>query len=329
MYISGIGAISTQSPEGEIKIPLVQEGKVRAIEPDYSTWIDPRLLRRMGRIVSMGVTAAFMALKDGGVKMPDAITTGTGFGCLEDTGNFLAKMVKQKEEGVNPTPFIQSTHNTIGSQVALLLGCHGHNQTFTHQSFSFEGALLDAKMLLAEHADQNVLVGAVDETTEVGHILMQRVGIFGNGVAQGEGAFYFLCTAKKQEESYARIINQRTLFKPASLEREIQLFLSTNEVHPTEIDLVLFGGMEQPWDRAATQTIEILFPVDKIVAYKKYSGEFATSVGFAVWWAGSILKQKMDFPVSVNATPQKILIYNPYLGNHHSLILLESCHGTK
>lgn len=329
MYISGIGAISTQSLEGGIEIPSPKEGKVPAIEPDYSTWIDPRLLRRMSRIVSMGVTAAFMALKDADVKIPDAITTGTGFGCLEDTGIFLTKMVKQKEEGANPTPFIQSTHNTIGSQVALLLGCHGHNQTFTHQSFSFESALLDGKMLLAEDADQNVLVGAVDEITEVSHVLMQRAGIFGKGLAHGEGAFYFLCTAKKQKESYARIINQRTLFKPASLEKEIQLFLSTNKINPTEIDLVLFGGMEQPWDSEADKAIEGIFPVDKIVAYKKYSGEFATSVGFAVWWASSLLKEKMDVPIAVDTMPKKILIYNPYLGHHHSLILLESCRGTK
>ncbi len=96
MYINGIGAISPQPLEEGIKIPTAKEGKVMAVEPDYSTWIDPRLLRRMSRIVSMGVTAAFMALKDAGVKMPDAIATGTGFGCLEDTGTFLTKLIRSK-----------------------------------------------------------------------------------------------------------------------------------------------------------------------------------------------------------------------------------------
>lgn len=329
MYINGIGAISSQVLSEGIKIPKGNNQKFLAVEPDYAEWIDPRLLRRMSRIVSMGVTAAFGALKDADVKMPDAITTGTGFGCLEDTGTFLTKMVKQNEEGVNPTPFIQSTHNTIGSQVALLLGCHGHNQTFTHQSFSLESALLDAKMLLVENPDQNILVGAVDEITEVSHALMQRAGIFGDGVAQGEGAFYFLCSAEKQEKSYAKVLGQRTFFKPESIQNVIRTFLQEHEIDPTKIDLVLFGGMDQSWDREAYSTMETLFSQDRLIAFKKYCGEFATSAGFAVWLSALLLRDGITFPISVTPKPKNILIYNPYLGNHHSLILLQSCHATK
>ena len=225
MYINGIGSISALPQSGVVKIPMAIDQKIHAIEPDYEDWIDPRLLRRMSRIVRMGVTAAFISLKDAGIEMPDAITTGTGFGCLADTGTFLAKMVNQNEEGVNPTPFIQSTHNTIGSQVALLLGCHGHNQTFTHQSFSLESAVLDAKMLLAENPDQNILVGAVDEITDVSHTLMQRAGIFGTDVPHGEGAFYFVCASNMQAGSYARIVGQRTVFKPKTIQHLFQNFL--------------------------------------------------------------------------------------------------------
>src|SRR5690606_20994195 len=131
--------------------------------------------------------------------------------------------------------------NTIGSQVALLLGCHGHNQTFTHQSFSLESALLDAKMLLAENADQNILVGAVDEITADSHVLMQRAGIFGDTVEQGEGAFYFFCASKRITESYACIVDQLTFFKPVAIHERIEFFLKKNDIEPHEIDLVLFG----------------------------------------------------------------------------------------
>lgn len=329
MYINGIGAISPQSLSGEIKTPIAHGQKFQAVEPDYAQWIDPRLLRRMSRIVSMGVTAAFMALKDAGIEMPDAITTGTGFGCLEDTGTFLTKMVKQNEEGVNPTPFIQSTHNTIGSQVALLLGCHGHNQTFTHQSFSLESAVLDAKMLLAENPDQNILVGAVDEITEVSHTLMHRAGIFGSGVAQGEGAFYFLCASEKKAGSYAKVTGQCTFFKPESIQDKIESFLKQLQISANEIDLVLYGGMDQPWDHEANGAMETLFSRDKLIAYKKYGGEFATSAGFALWLGASLCKATRTLPISPNSTPKNILIYNPYLGHHHSLILLQSCHAIK
>ena len=62
-----------------------------------------------------------------------------------------AKMVDSNESALNPTPFIQSTHNTIGSQIALLLQCQGYNQTYTQRAFSFENVLLDAILELKEN----------------------------------------------------------------------------------------------------------------------------------------------------------------------------------
>lgn len=126
LYISGSGNIS---PKLTADSDFIQSG-----EPDYGEWIDVRQLRRMSRIIKMGVTAAQIALKEAGIERPDGVITGTGYGCLEDTGLFLNKMIINKEEALNPTPFMQSTHNTIGSQIALLLQCQGYNQTFTHLS---------------------------------------------------------------------------------------------------------------------------------------------------------------------------------------------------
>jgi hypothetical protein len=86
--------------------------------------------------------------------------------------------------------------------------------------------------------------------------------------------------------------------------------------------------MNQPWDGEAGKAVECLFSSDKIITYKKYCGEFATSMGFAIMLGASLLKDKQVLPTSVHDNPKNILIYNPYLGHHHSLILLESCHGT-
>ena len=49
---------------------------------------------------------------------------------------------------LTPTSFIQSTHNTVGGQIALELQCKGYNFTYVHGSNSFESALLDAKLQL-------------------------------------------------------------------------------------------------------------------------------------------------------------------------------------
>jgi 3-oxoacyl-(acyl-carrier-protein) synthase len=112
--------------------------RLACTEPEYKEIIDVKLIRRMSRIIRMGVVAAMECLQEAGVKQPDAIITGTAYGCLEDTGLFLTKMVEYNEELLTPTAFIQSTHNTIGAQIGLMLQCNNYNNTFVHRGFSFE-----------------------------------------------------------------------------------------------------------------------------------------------------------------------------------------------
>ena len=75
-------------------------------------------------------------------------------------------MCREGESGLSPTAFMQSTHNTIGSMVAIALGCHGYNCTYSQDGVSFESALLDAVMQLESGEAGNSLVGAHDEITD-------------------------------------------------------------------------------------------------------------------------------------------------------------------
>ncbi|HRN48037.1 MAG TPA: beta-ketoacyl synthase chain length factor [Niabella sp.] len=134
MYIRSASAVSPQASFNQmLSTPAVYTGdKLNCIEPDYSKYIDPKLIRRMSRIIKMGVAAAMEALKDAELSMPDAIITGTAYGCLADTDAFLSRMVEFNEELLSPTSFIQSTHNTVGAQIALMLHCHHYNNTYVH-----------------------------------------------------------------------------------------------------------------------------------------------------------------------------------------------------
>ena len=129
LYIRATGNISPQKTFGHpafLTDPVEHSGnRLNCIEPDYKTIIDIKLIRRMSRIIKMGVAAAMECLQEAAIAVPDAIVTGTAYGCLEDTGVFLTKMVEQKEELLAPTAFIQSTHNTVGAQIALMLHCNG------------------------------------------------------------------------------------------------------------------------------------------------------------------------------------------------------------
>lgn len=92
MYINGASAISPLPVFDALSsgIDFIPgEGKrLTASEPAYNNLIDPRLSRRMSRVIRMGVATAMDALRQAGVSNPDAIITGTAYGCLEDTGIF-------------------------------------------------------------------------------------------------------------------------------------------------------------------------------------------------------------------------------------------------
>src|SRR6478752_7380571 len=96
---------------------------------DLSMHIPPMQLRRMSKIVRMGIAAALSCKAESPGVVPEAITVGTAWGCVQDTEQFLKKLVAQEEQMLTPTAFIQSTHNTVAGQIALITGCNGYNNT--------------------------------------------------------------------------------------------------------------------------------------------------------------------------------------------------------
>jgi 3-oxoacyl-[acyl-carrier-protein] synthase II len=340
IYIQGMGAISPQRSWGDgdlLSTPVNYEGvKLNCIEPDYSGYIDAKAIRRMSRIIKMGVASSSMALKDGGVTVPDGIITATGFGCLEDTGTFLSKMVENKEDALNPTPFIQSTHNTIGSQIALLLQCQGYNQTYTQRGFSFENALLDAMLQCQDFEQSKFLIGAIDEITPISHEIQSKFSLFRNscsslklfdgheGTVNGEASCFFVASGKRPA-SGVLINSVATFFRPDSdrLEKAIE---KLQEQHG-EIDYVLSGRSgDARSDQLLGKCISNKFSTN-VGYFKHLCGEFPVATGFATWLAVRIL-DKQTIPQVVGTAVHKpiknVLIFNQYLGKYYSLILISA-----
>src|SRR5260370_33837210 len=130
IYIRSSACISPQKTFGnnEFLTDVVEYTgtRLRAIEPDYKEFIDPKLIRRRSHVIKMGVAAAKDCLNKADVDMPGAIITGTAFRCLKDTITFLTRIVYQDEELLPPTAFIQSTHNTVAARSAPMLTSHAH-----------------------------------------------------------------------------------------------------------------------------------------------------------------------------------------------------------
>ena len=302
----------------------------------------------MSRIIKMGVAAAMECLQEAAIAVPDAIVTGTAYGCLEDTGVFLTKMVEQKEELLAPTAFIQSTHNTVGAQIALMLHCNGYNNVFVHRGFSFESALLDAMMLLNEGEAGNVLVGGIDEITNASHTILSRFGLYKNepgsnlqlfeknskGTIAGEGAAFFLLSGQPVQNDCVTLDALSTFYKPVDDDEtisHIESFLSAYSISAADIDLVITGrNGDLKTDSVYDQVMQSVFADKESVNFKHLCGEYPTAVSFALWMAANIIKSGI-LPTVLNSNGaavkqiKKILIYNHSQNIHHSLLLVSAC----
>ena len=161
--------------------------------------------RRMSKVVKMGVCCGLESFdKFSQFGKVDAIITSTSLGAIADSEKFLSNIITANETMLNPTPFIQSTFNTVGAQIALLRNFHCYNNTFVHRNNSFESALLDAMLRLQNGFSSAVLVGVFDEATPTVENILKRLNVIKN-LPIGEGAIFFVLTSKQYDCTVAEI----------------------------------------------------------------------------------------------------------------------------
>lgn len=178
-------AASSKDERGEGK-SLAAVGGIRLLSsvdihdeadlPRLRNYVKPMEMRRMGKITKSALLSSYEALSEAGIDSPDAIVTATAWGCLDSSLNLLDELVDNGEEMIKPTYFMQSTHNTIGSAVAIKLKDHGYNVTITQQGDSLRWAILQAVMLLKSGRCRTVLVGCHDETPPLAQKLLSQIG---------------------------------------------------------------------------------------------------------------------------------------------------------
>ncbi len=348
IYINGLGSVSPQDMANSSRflseVKRSQSNRLACIEPNYREFISPDILRRMGRLIKMGVASSRICLEDAGCMMPDAIITGTGLGCLEDTEKFLTTLVRNREELLTPTSFIQSTHNTVSAQIALLLKCHNYNFTYVHRGWSFESALIDSLIQLRNGQASTVLAGGMDELTNVSFAITQRLGHWrrkpvetlellkstDRGSIAGEGSAFFLLSSSQSPRSYAELAEVYTFNRKTSgkaLQTILLDFLERSGIKPGDIDLAVCGingdtSSARPYKELADNLKNA-----GIAAWKHLSGEYQTSSSFGLWMASMIMKHQLLPEVAVIRKSEErpfntILLYNHYLDLNHSFILI-------
>jgi hypothetical protein len=332
-YIRSIAVISPQKtfteegfPDEILSFPGARY--LKCIEPVYRDYIDPMVARRMSRIVKMGVCAALKCLKSADVSMPDAIIAGTGLGCLEDTEKFLSSIYTNDEKLLNPTPFIQSTHNTVAGAIALAIKCHNYNSTYTNRGFSFESALTDALLQLSENTGLNILAGGFDELTETSFAITSRMGLW-RKTLPGEGVAFFMLTGEKNSSNIASLRHMKTFFLPDAglvVADQVKEFIHEADLTPGDIDLVISGhNGDQKTDTLYSTVLNDIFPAKPFIPFKKFCGEYDTASSFALYLASLILKDNQSGIFHIPPQINRILVYNHLRGIDHSLFLLERC----
>lgn len=340
LYIQGMGCISPQKTFDSNyffeEIIKHDSTKMYCVEPAYDSYFDPKTIRRMSRVIKFGVAAAKIAIQQSGIDQYDLISTGTGFGCLQDSELFLKNIVESNEGVVSPTPFIQSTHNTVSGIIALQLKCHAANNTFSQKGFSFESALLEAFMFAEDESEsQHYLVGSFDEISDYSYALMARFNIFkkagdsslemlenknGEGVFAGEGAAFFSLSKNKTEQSIATIIGISMCYKPSNtndLHTSLTTFLQAHKFDFTDIDTVVLGlSGDKKRDQLLHELNQQFLDKQNIVGFKHLSGEYMTAGSFGLYLATKIIAQN-SIPQTVllknnQGTPQHVLLINNY-----------------
>jgi 3-oxoacyl-[acyl-carrier-protein] synthase II len=351
IYINGIGNISPQKTWD--RTSFLQEVKeydsrmLQCLEPDVDPGLDEKYLRRMSRLIRLGWIAAKICLEDAGNQAPDAIITGSGWGSVMDSEKFLLSIYRNKENLLPPTPFIQSTHNAVGSQIAMLLNNSSYNMAYSHGSFAFEHALLDSILGLKDGDTENVLAGGFDEITPNQFTLTGRMDrwrkmavnnlqLFDNvaeGAMAGEGFTFFFLQGQSSEKTYAELKDVTTFItshEPGKVVSNALSFLEKNGLNPGMIDLVFAGfNGDMSGDAVYRDVLGRIFPNGvNVASWKHLCGEYHTSAAFATWAAANVLKRQA-IPGILRLRTYKILknirnvlIYNHYRATQNSLILL-------
>jgi len=351
IYINGIANISPQLTFSEDEflssVRQYNTNMLQCIEPDYSEFFHPNSLRRMGRVIKLGWAGAKSCLDDANLETPDSICIGTGKGCYKNTQIFLYSVNDNKEKFVPPSPFIQSAHGSIASQIAIQTGCKNYNMTYSHRAFSFESAMIDAIMLLKEEKYKNVLLGGVDEIQEKQFKTFDRIGHYKKpdannlqllagktkGTIAGEGSTFFLLENQVSKKTYAAIKSVHAFSNPPNLNsivEQIESFLKHKNLIVSDLDLVILGlNGDVEYDWIYYDLMSTLFSGNKQAYYKHLCGEYHTSTAFALWLAAKVIQyQRVPEILKLNIKPSQsinnVLIYNQYRNTNHSLTLVSN-----
>lgn len=180
MAIEGMGVVSSagngHTALAQATLRVLEGGPGLDAAPgadtgDLTRYVPARALRRVDHFTRMTLLAAYRALEDAGLRTEELLGTGivlaTGYGPVKLTFDFLDSIIDFGPEMASPQAFAHSVHNIPAATVALMTGLRGPCFTVCQLDTAFAAAALTAWSWLREGRVQRVLLGAVDEHTDL------------------------------------------------------------------------------------------------------------------------------------------------------------------
>ena len=328
--ILSAGQISIQNPlcEEWMENPLTYtEDYVRAVDPDFKQFISAGDARRMGQLLKRALATSLSALQEGEIEDPDAIITGTGFGSIENTELFLDALVREGEQLLKPTQFMQSTHNTASSLIGIHTKCHGYNSTYSQKGFSFDSALYDAWMQFRIGRIRSALVGSHDEMSPVFSGFVRKAGYVKEGEICSEAAVSVLL-AESGDNAYCNLESVKLLDTPS----EDTLSKVLADMTAGGIDAVMTGMSGNKENDSWYGFLDAMLPGVPQLRYKPLFGVNFSSSATGFYAAACCLK-KGSAPAVLSASGKAvdcskgILVVNVVEGRHYSFSILKPVCG--
>ena len=214
--------VALQSPAGQREVKIYRADTARLGE-----FIPKGSLRRIDHFARMGLLASSLALKDAERAKVSrnrlGVVVATGYGASATTSAFLDSFINEGDHSSSPTHFSNSVHNAAAAHISIFLKLTGPCLTVSQFDLSFPSALLTAMAWLEEGRADSVLLGSVDEWSDIlgycwwrffGDWSGSQVEPFGferQSAIPGEGAAFFLVSLPERHEgAYCEIVDVQT-----------------------------------------------------------------------------------------------------------------------
>ena len=350
VYIRNAAQISVQKPLSDEwmtnpAIPTNRHNRFNA--PDTKQYISASTARRFSKFLRYAIVSAKHCVPAEERSSLDGIFAGTGLGLIESTENFLVSMIENNETNLSPTSFMQSTHNTIASQIAIDFHCRGYNATFSHKSISFDSALLNAFIKFELGEFNSALVCGVDEMTEKEFMLYDQIGIWkksvptvdefkqadSQGTIAGENCVSILLESQRSPRSLCKIIDIQILHKPSDekLKTALSSMFSKAEICGADIDGIITGNNADDANDAEYDHIcDIAHLASPRIIFKHLFGESYTMSAMGLY-IGAVCLSKGIVPAHLSIegkdilSPKTLLLINQSQKTDYSFTLLQSC----